>query len=101
MRHFPLHGGVGEDDDGDAPILGVLGGFALQGNGVGVAGHALDLAGLQAGGLEHAPGGVGALGAQLPVGVGLGGILDVVDSLLGAAPISYAWWVSGLLVATA
>jgi phosphatidate cytidylyltransferase len=28
---------------------------------------------------------------------GLGGILDIVDSLLGAAPVSYAWWISGLL----
>lgn len=30
---------------------------------------------------------------------GLGGILDVLDSLLGAAPVSFAWWASGLLVA--
>ncbi len=28
---------------------------------------------------------------------GLGGVLDIVDSLLGAVPISYAWWISGLL----
>ncbi len=28
---------------------------------------------------------------------GLGGVLDIVDSLLGAAPVSLAWWLSGLL----
>jgi phosphatidate cytidylyltransferase len=30
---------------------------------------------------------------------GLGGILDVLDSLLGAAPISFAWWAGGWLAA--
>ena len=28
---------------------------------------------------------------------GLGGVLDVVDSALAAAPVSFAWWVTGLL----
>jgi phosphatidate cytidylyltransferase len=28
---------------------------------------------------------------------GLGGILDVLDSALAAAPVSFAWWVTGLL----
>lgn len=29
---------------------------------------------------------------------GLGGVLDVADSMLSAAPVSFAWWVSGLLI---
>jgi phosphatidate cytidylyltransferase len=28
---------------------------------------------------------------------GLGGVLDVLDSILAAAPVSFAWWISGLL----
>ena len=28
-------------------------------------------------------------------------VLDVIDSVIVAAPISYAWWVSGLLISTA
>ncbi|MCA9213667.1 MAG: phosphatidate cytidylyltransferase [Planctomycetales bacterium] len=28
---------------------------------------------------------------------GLGGVLDVLDSALAVAPVSYAWWVTGLL----
>ena len=28
---------------------------------------------------------------------GLGGVLDVLDSALAAAPVSFAWWVTGLL----
>jgi phosphatidate cytidylyltransferase len=28
---------------------------------------------------------------------GLGGVLDVVDSILAVAPVSFAWWISGLL----
>ena len=28
---------------------------------------------------------------------GLGGMLDVLDSVLAAAPVAFAWWVSGLL----
>jgi phosphatidate cytidylyltransferase len=30
---------------------------------------------------------------------GLGGILDIIDSMLSTAPVSFAWWVSGLLLA--
>lgn len=28
---------------------------------------------------------------------GLGGVLDVIDSMLSTAPVSFAWWASGLL----
>ncbi len=29
---------------------------------------------------------------------GLGGVLDIIDSMLSTAPVSFAWWVSGLLL---
>ena len=29
---------------------------------------------------------------------GLGGVLDIIDSVIVAAPVSYAWWASGLLI---
>jgi phosphatidate cytidylyltransferase len=28
---------------------------------------------------------------------GLGGILDILDSVYAAAPVSFVWWVSGVL----
>ena len=31
---------------------------------------------------------------------GLGGVLDVIDSMLSTAPVSFAWWASGLLAAS-
>jgi hypothetical protein len=63
----------------------------FQADRIGIAGHALDLPRLQARGLEQAPGGVAPLGAQLPVGVALGGILGAVgmaadDHTVGQLP---------------
>ena len=50
----------------------------VQGHAVGVAGDPLHLARPDPGGLQHPPGGVGPVGAQLPVGVGLARILHRV-----------------------
>ena len=29
---------------------------------------------------------------------GMGGVLDVADSMLSTAPVSFAWWASGMLI---